>query len=144
MPCPPLPDRTVQNLSQLPFCSVRLLVLIKLPSACTLAYRLLCCFALSRRALRSLFIMGFKLKSLGRQLAGNMGKVAQGVADKLECSVIAPPMPVMLGALAVCAGAAVVRNIKNRRRKNHQKRSPQAPTNEVCASLAYSIRFSDS
>ena len=83
--------------------------------------------------------MGFKLKSFGRQLAGHMGKVAQGVADKLECSVIAPPMPVMLGALAVCAGAAVVRNIKNRKRKKHQSKS-QAPISEVSASRAYSIR----
>ena len=87
--------------------------------------------------------MGFKLKSFGRQLAGNMGKVAQGVADKLECSVIAPPLPVMLGALAVCAGAAVVRNIKNRKRKKHQRKSPQAPNREVSASRAYSRRSID-
>lgn len=68
-------------------------------------------------------------------MAGNMGKMAQGVADKLECSVIAPPVPIMLGAFAVCTGVAFVRHIRNRRGRNDQTSSP--PSSEVCAACKH-------
>ncbi|KAL3135380.1 hypothetical protein ABBQ32_007566 [Trebouxia sp. C0010 RCD-2024] len=37
----------------------------------------------------------------------------------------------MLGAVAVCAGVAVIRHFKNRKPKNHQTKSPQAPTSKT-------------
>lgn len=77
--------------------------------------------------------MGFKLRKFGKHLAGNMGRMAQGVSDKLECAVVAPPIPVMLGAAAVFAGVALVKRFKNRRDKGHHTSSP---TSEVCAAYA--------
>lgn len=71
--------------------------------------------------------MGFKLKSLGRNLAGSVVTFAHGVLDNLENSVVAPPASILLGTAAVLAGAAVVKHLQKRNR--NKARAPA--TDEV-------------
>lgn len=81
--------------------------------------------------------MGFKLKNLGRHLAGGVITFAHGVVDHLGNSIVAPPAPILVGTAAVLAGAAVVKHLQ---KKNRNK--PRTPaTDEVrltCALRSYS------
>ena len=72
--------------------------------------------------------MVFNVGKLGRRLARSVEKVAQGVADHLEHSVVAPPAPILLGAAAICLGAAVLKHLRNRRTRSQRK---AASTTEV-------------
>ena len=74
--------------------------------------------------------MGFKLRKIGKHLADNIGKMADDVCSKVECSIVAPPMPVMLGAAAFGFGLAAIKHFKKRKAKNQQTSS--TPSSEVC------------
>lgn len=73
--------------------------------------------------------MGSKLRSLRKQLAGGVIKLADKLLDHLENVEVAPPVPILVGAVAVCAGAAFIKHLQRGKNKN----SPKAPTTqEVC------------
>ena len=63
--------------------------------------------------------MGFNLKRFGK-LAGSVVRAAQGVADHLGHSAVAPPAPIVLGVAAVCLGAAAVQHVKRIKPRKQQ------------------------
>ena len=65
--------------------------------------------------------MGLGLRSFGVHLATSIVMVAHGVADNLQHSIVAPPAPILMGAAAVCAGAAVVKHIRKGRNSGQNK-----------------------
>ena len=69
--------------------------------------------------------MGFKLKNLGRHLAGGVVLFAHSIADHLGKSVIALPAPILVGTTAVLAGEAIVKHVRKRRRKKSSAPAPE-------------------
>ena len=100
-----------------------------------------CRFAIPADSSYSVLVaMGFKLKNLGKHLAGGVLTFAHGVADHLGNSIVAPPAPILVGTAAVFAGAAVVKHFQKRNRK--AQRSPT--TDEVllrCHICSFSYMF---
>ena len=72
--------------------------------------------------------MGFKLKNLGKHVAGGVLTFAHGVVDHLGRSIVAPPAPVLAGAAVVFFGAAAVKHLQKRKRKAQRSHT----SGEVC------------
>ena len=63
-----------------------------------------------------------------------MVMVAHGVADNLSHSIVAPPAPILMGAAAVCAGAAVVKHLRKGKNQGQTKdlsESKVSPTSRL-------------